>query len=273
MAEGLALMVALPEEARGILKTGHWRKVASSASQPMYDRRMGDGEAVLAVSGMGRVRAEAAVREVLDKRRPGAVLSLGFAGGLVAGQRAGDLVVANVLIPAGRAPDGGQKPRLSEALRADPALTNKALDALATSGLRYQAGACVTASEIVSRPTAKRRLGSDADALAVDMESYWIGSVCRERKVPFLAARAIVDTAERPLPDFIARSTLDAASGNRWRAAMSAMLHPGSLPDMIRLSGAASEARKSLAVFAERFLRAWPAGERTAVFSEEHEHG
>ena len=84
-------MVALPEEARGILKSGHWRKVASSGSQPMYERRVGDGEAVLAVSGVGRVRAEAAVREVLDERRPDAVLSLGFAGGLAAGQRAGRL--------------------------------------------------------------------------------------------------------------------------------------------------------------------------------------
>ena len=250
-------MVALPEEARGILKSGHWRKVVSSASQAMYESRVLGGEAVLSVSGVGRIRAEAAVRQVLDEFRPSAVISLGFAGGLADGQCAGDIVVARTLIPSGRAPDGGQKPRLSEALHADPALTDNALDVLTTSGLRYQAGACVTASEIVSRPDAKKRLGSDADALAVDMESYWIGSVCRERETPFLAARAIVDTAERPLPDFIAKSAQDAA-GNRWRAAMSAMLHPWSLPDMIRLSGAASEARKSLAVFAERFLRAWP---------------
>ncbi len=251
-------MVALPEEARGILKSGHWRKIPSSASQPMYERRVEGGDAILAVSGVGRVRAEAAVREVLDEFRPGAVISLGFAGGLSAGQRAGDLVVARVLIPAGRAPDGAQKPRLNESLHANRALTDKALDVLATSGLRYQAGACVTASEIVSHPDAKRRLGADADALAVDMESFWIGSVCRERKAPFLATRAIVDTAERPLPDFIARSAPDAAAGNRWRAAMSAILHPQSLPDLIRLSGAASEARNSLAVFASGFLRAWP---------------
>ena len=251
-------MVALPEEARGILKSGHWRKVASSGSQPMYERRVGDGEAILAVSGVGRVRAEAAVREVLDERRPDVVLSLGFAGGLAAGQRAGDMVVARTLMPAGRAPGGEWKPRLDEALHTDRALTDDALRVLATSGLRYQTGACVTTPEIVSRPDAKRRLGAGADALAVDMESYWIGMACRERKAPFLAARAIVDTADRPLPDFIAQSVPDAATGNRWRAAMSAMLHPKSLSDMIRLSGAASAARNSLAVFTEGCLRAWP---------------
>lgn len=249
-------MVALSEEARGILKTGCWRKTELPGSQPMYERRVGNGEAVLAISGVGKVRAEAATRAVLEERRPSAVVSLGFAGGLAAGQRAGDMVVANVLIPAEGAPNGEQKPRFGEALHADRALTDKALDVLATSGIRYRAGACVTASEIVSRPDAKARLGLDADALAVEMESFWIGSACRERKVPFLAARAIVDTVERPLPDFIARSAPAAGAVNRRRALFAATLRPWSLPEMVRLGRAASEARNSLAVFASGFLSA-----------------
>lgn len=257
MAGVLALMAALPEEARGILKTGCWRKTELPGSQPMYERRVGNGEAVLAISGVGKVRAEAATRAVLEERRPSAVVSLGFAGGLVAGQRAGDLVVANVLIPAEGVPNGGQKPRFGEALHTDRALTDKALDVLVASGLRYRAGACVTASEIVSRPDAKARLRLDADALAVEMESFWIGSVCRERETPFLSARAIVDTAERPLPDFIARSAPDAGAWNRRRALFAAMLRPNSLPALIRLGGAASEARNSLSDFAFGFLRAW----------------
>ena len=250
-------MVALPEEARGILKTGRWRKTELPGSQPMYERRVGNGESVLAISGVGKVRAEAATRAVLEERRPSAVVSLGFAGGLAAGQRAGDVVVANVLIPAEGAPNGEQKPRFGEALHTDRALTDKALDALATSGIRYRAGACVTASEIVSRPDAKARLGLDADALAVEMESFWIGSACRERETPFLAARAIVDTVERPLPDFIARSAPDAGAVNRRRALFAATLRPWSLPEMVRLGRAASEARSSLAEFASGFLRAW----------------
>ena len=250
-------MAALPEEARGILKTGRWRKTELPGSQPMYERRVGNGEAVLAISGVGRVRAEAATRSVLEERRPSAVISLGFAGGLAAGQRAGDLVVANVLMPAEGAPNGGQKPRLNESLHTDRALTDNALDVLAASGLRYRAGACVTASEIVSRPDAKARLRLVADALAVEMESFWIGSVCREWETPFLAARAIVDTVERPLPDFIARSAPDAGAWNRRRALFAAMLRPNSLPALIRLGRAASAARNSLAVFAAGFLRDW----------------
>ena len=257
MGGGLALLVALPEEARGILKAGYWSKAASPGSHEMYECRAGDGQAVLAVSGVGRIHAETTTRAVLEERSPSAVLSLGFAGGLVAGQQAGDLVVARVLIPAGSASNGQPKPRASEALHTDQTLIDKALGVLATLGLRHRTGTCVTASQLVSRPEAKRRLGLDTDALAVEMESFWIALACHERKVPFLAVRAIVDTAERPLPDFLATSALDASLWSGWRFALSVMLHPHWIPSLIRLGGAASGARNSLTAFATDFLRAW----------------
>ena len=194
----------------------------------------------------------------MEERSPSAVLSLGFAGGLVADQQAGDLVVAQVLIPAEDVLNGDPKPRISEALDADRTLSDKAISVLTTLGMRYRTGACVTAPKLVSRPDAKRRLGLDTGALAVEMESFWIALVCHEQNVPFLAVRAIVDTAERPLPDFIAQSALNIGTGNRWWSALSVMLHPHWTPSLIRLSGAASKARNSLSVFASDFLRTWP---------------
>ena len=257
MGGGLALLVALHEEARGILKAGCWSKAASSGSHEIYECRAGDGKAVLAISGVGRVRAEEATRAILEERSPSAVLSLGFAGGLVADQRAGDLVVARILIPAGSVSTDDPIPRVSEALDADQTLTDKALGVLATLGLRHRTGVCVTASRLVSRAEAKARLGLDTDALAVEMESFWIALVCHEQNVPFLAVRAIVDTAERPLPDFLAASALKSSSANRWRRGLPFMLRPWSLPALIRLGGAASGARNSLTAFATGFLRAW----------------
>jgi len=250
--------VALPEEARGILKAGYWSEAASSGSHEMYERRVGDDQAVLAVSGVGRVHAEAATRAVLEERSPSAVLSLGFAGGLVADLRAGDLVVAQVLIPAEDVLNGYPKPRISEALDSDRTLSDKAISILTSLGLRHRTGACVTASRLVSRPEAKVRLGSDTDALAVEMESFWVALACHERNVPFLAVRAIVDTVERPLPDFLAQSVLNTGTGNRLWSALSVMLHPHWIPSLIRLGGAASRARNSLSAFASGFLRTWP---------------
>lgn len=257
MGGDLALMVALPEEARGILKAGCWSRAASSGSHEIYECRAGGGKAVLVVSGVGRVRAEAATRAVLDERSPSAVLSLGFAGGLVAGQRAGDLVVAQGLILAEDTLNGGPKLRIGEALGVDRMLSDKALGVLGTLGLRHRAGACVTTSRLVSRPEAKVRLGSDTDALAVEMESFWIALACHEQSVPFLAVRAIVDTAEHPLPAFLATSAMNTGTGNRLWSAMSVMLHPHWIPSLIRLGSAASGARNSLTAFATGLLRAW----------------
>lgn len=257
MGGGLALLVALHEEARGILKAGYWSEAASPSCHQIYECHAGGCQAVLAVSGLGRVRAEAAIRTILEERSPSAVISLGFAGGLVAGQRAGDIVVARLLIPTRSILNGKPNPRVSEALDADQTLVDKALDVLETLRLRYRTGACVTTSQLVSRPEAKMRLGLEADALAVEMESFWIALACHERNVPFLAVRAIVDTAERPLPDFIVQAALSTGTGNRWWSALSIMLHPHWIPSLIRLGGAASKARNSLSAFASGFLGAW----------------
>ena len=255
MREGLALLVALPEEARGILKVGSWRRVPSSASLATYEGHVGGVEVVLAISGVGRVRAEATAHEVLKKHSLGTVLSLGFAGGLVSGQRAGDLIVADTLVPAHGVPNGEQQPCGGEPLASDRALTNEALRVLAALGLRHQTGACVTASQIVSHPEAKKRLGLVTGALAVEEESFWIGLACRDRSVPFLAIRSIVDAAERPLPAFAARFALDATLRSRWRHSLPVMLRPWSIPALIRLGKAASGARDSLTEFALGFLR------------------
>ena len=249
--------MALPEEARGILKAGYWSKAASSGSHEIYECSAGGVQAVLAISGVGRVHAEAATRAILEQCQPSAVLSLGFAGGLVADQRAGDLVVARVLIPAVTISTDDPKPRVGDALDTDRTLMDKALGVLATLGLRHRTGAFVTASRLVSRPEAKRQLGLEADALAVEMESFWIALACHERNVPFLAVRAIVDTAECPLPDFLVTSALDAGSANRWQRGLPFILRPWSLPTLIRLGGSASRARKSLTAFASGFLRVW----------------
>ncbi len=249
----LALLTALPEEARGILETGCWRRVPSSALA-VYEGGIGSSEAVLAVSGVGRVRSEAAARVVLEEHRPGALLSLGFAGGLVPGQRPGDLVVADTLLPAHAARNGEQEARGGERVVSDLALADHARSVLGDLGLRRQDGACVTASQLVSSPEAKMRLGLASGALAVEQESYWAARICLERGVPFLAVRSIVDAAERPLPSFAARFALDAYLESRWRQALPVMLRPWAVPGLIRLAKAASTARISLTAFAVGFL-------------------
>ena len=248
------MLVALPEEARAILRGGAWDPDPRSADRPVYRSR--DGDAVLAVIGMGRAAVETVGRRLLADLRPAAVLGAGFAGGLLPGLPPGRLVIARRVGPGGFAPTvrGGEAPRADppgEWLRADPALLEAAERALAASGLPHAAGDTLTADGPITRAEDKQRMGLAIGGLAVDMESYWLASLCRETRTPFLSVRAIVDTADEALPPFAP----DLASlGGVGRAAR-VLLHPWWLPRLARLAVETAAAGRSLAAFVAAFER------------------
>ena len=254
----LVLQVALREEARQVLTAGSWRRNGSAAATPaLYEGRIGRREAVLAVSGVGRVCAEAAVDEVLRRYHASAILSLGFSGGLLSGQRAGDLIVAHTTmsmpIQCTRRKLGGPQSSDNNRPESDLTLNADAIRVLERMGLRYRCGVCVTASDVVSNPDSKRQIGCATGALAVDMESFWVGLACRERGVPFLTVRSIVDVMEHPIPPWVSRFP----SGVRGRTLLREiphLMHPRSILALVRLARAASVARSSLTAFVVEFL-------------------
>ncbi len=254
MNGSVALILALPEEARGILAQSPWQRISAAQLPAVYRSCAGYGEGILAVTGIGRSCAEVAAHRILAEYSPVAALSLGFAGGLVSGLPAGDLVICQSLLPSFAAADGSQQPDPHRIIHCDRFLADAAQRIMADLGLRHRPGIGVTAAQTVASPESKQRLGRDSGALAVDEESFWVGLACQERKVPFLAVRAIVDAAEQRLPDIACRLAADAGSDNRWRRALPALLQPGQLPALIRLARDAAAARNSLTAFAGEFL-------------------
>jgi adenosylhomocysteine nucleosidase len=94
----------------------------------------------------------------------------------------------------------------------------------------------LTVDEIISRSADKRALGESHGALAVDMESWAVGEVCRQDKVPFLAVRIISDAVDEELPGELdnmlrqksAAGLAGAVAGALWR-------RPSSAKDMVKL--------------------------------------
>ena len=252
----MALQAAMPEEASGLLKAGQWRRVPISSSFLAYQGYIGGVGAVLAISGIGRVRAEATARSILEQLRPRSMLSVGFAGGLIPGQRAGDLVAVQTLLPVLSALDRGHQRLDLEPIGSHGELLEEARQVMAGLDLRHCAGPCVTASHVVSGPDEKKRLAETTDAVAVDMESYWVAAACKEFHVPFLAVRSIVDDLDNPLPDFIAQAAWDSGPRGMWRRALPTLLRPQNVPRLARLAFAASTARRSLSKFVEAFVGA-----------------
>ena len=254
-ALALGIIAALPQEVGGVLGLDRWERLPSQSEFSLYRGVVGGTDIILSVSGMGRGAAESATEELLQRFHPGAVLSIGFAGGLVSHLAPGGLILAEEIVRANAS--GGDR------LRPDAALQHLARNALTKVQAPHVCGRLLTATEVVASPGDKARLGAETAALAVDMESAWVGEVCRQHDTPFLAARAVVDAAGDALPLFLGGVT---AGGSEWRRMAPLLARPWLLPRLLRLARAAARARASITAFVAAFAAAW------ASCAREREH-
>ena len=172
-------------------------------------------------------QAEAARDAVRRLAESGAemIVSFGFAGGLALDLPVGCLLLPKVLRCAGRD---------------DIAVDQKAEMAEGAVGLLVGAtplsrGALLTVETPLATVADKRATHDRFDAVAVDMESYWVAEACRRAGLGFLALRAVSDPAERALPASAARAM--GPDGDLQIGSLLAGLlsRPGDIPDLVRL--------------------------------------
>ncbi len=142
-------------------------------------------------TGIGAKRAGEAVGWLLSRPelekvpfRPKVVIAAGFAGALQESLAVGDVILATEVADEagdcwattwpGELPPGEWKPPLHR-------------------------GRVVSANTLVATPEAKKRLGQQHYALAVDMESATIARLCSQHGVPFGCVRVISDDAATAL--------------------------------------------------------------------------
>lgn len=163
-----AYICALPREAKHLQRLPHVR----------------DGFAVVVCSGVGARNAERAARELIQRQRPFQIRSAGVAGALSPKLKVGDVVMAHCVIDA---------------------VTGEHLPRELIPRLPMPSQTIVTVPRMITSPQEKRQLHERYDAAAVDMESAAIARVCKEESIGFLAIRAISDTADEVIPEFISK--------------------------------------------------------------------
>lgn len=213
-----------------------WRRLRNfrcvrSAAPAWYEYSAGDLFVRAVVTGMGERLASQAAQEALADGAD-VCISSGLAGGLQAGQRSGDVLVAQVVA----------KELEPVAIASDPELLMLAAECGA-----HQAARFVAAQVIVARAADKKHLGERADA--VEMESLAVLSEAARRGVPAVAIRAIADTVDFDLPfDFAA--TCGANGEVRVSRVIGALaLRPQQLPALVRLARDCRRASRALAAF------------------------
>jgi hypothetical protein len=190
--------------------------------------RAAPAHARILVTGMGPANSRAALLPVLDgPEPPPLVLTCGFAGGLdPALRRPSVLFDADPGTPVG------------EALRQAGALP-----------ARFHG-----ADRVAITAADKRRLREATGADAVEMESWCIRALCRERGIPAATVRAVSDEADEDLPlDF--NALLDERMRLRPGRLMLALFRsPGVVPGVWRLGRHTREAARRLAAVLRQTL-------------------
>jgi adenosylhomocysteine nucleosidase len=109
----------------------------------------------------------------------------------------------------------------------------------------------LTVDRLVADPSEKRRLAELHGADAVDMESAAVAEVCAERGMPFLAVRAVSDTADTALSPELVR-LLSGGNVSAWKAVRALVRRPRLLGEFRRL---ARDTRLAARKLAEELLR------------------
>jgi adenosylhomocysteine nucleosidase len=162
---------------------------------------VGDGTLV-AVSGMGRTAAVAAAGALIEAGAT-ALVSWGLAGGLDPRLQAGTICLPSVVVLR----DG--------ATFATDVHWREILAAAISQHLCVVSGKLLTSAAAIEDVAAKAAAFAETGAVAVDMESAGVAQIAASKRLPFVAVRAIVDTAGDTLP----RAVMAAGTEGRVRLA------------------------------------------------------
>lgn len=217
----VGFVFALGAESGGLEDLLQGVVTTNAAGLTVRQGRVRDRNVVVVISGVGQLAAARATQALIAGHRPSWVVSAGFAGGLDPQLRKGDILMADSLVNS----DGR---RLAMDLKIDPQTI--------AANKRLHIGPCAASDTILHRPSDKEALGRRSGALAVDMESWVVGDVCRQAKTRFLAIRVISDAVGDELPIEVETLSRQATTASRVGAAASAIFRrPSSVKDMLKL--------------------------------------
>jgi len=240
----IGLIAAMPEEIKPLLaRVGHYRK-ERIASFNLFRFAIADQQACLIESGMGPVKAAAAVRMLLAEANPAVIVNFGFAGAVTTGPAVGDLVVANRLF-------FHQDLSLTEEYGLDQDLTELMEMTLAKGcggkPFRVYRGAFITAGQIVAKVKLADTLPQGVANPVLDMETAAVARVAARLNVPLIAIRAVSDGSDEELGFSLEELTDDELNVRIVRVLLTVVRKPWIIPQLLRLAKNAGIAGKNLA--------------------------
>lgn len=208
--------------------------------------RRGRCHVFLIQTGIGPANARAVCRAAFKDQALDMAISSGLACALTA-SFVGELFIGTDVLAVRS--DGTKE--IGTSVICDRTLTDMALRAAHAEGLPARAGRFVSLPRIVCRGEDKRRVATETDAMALDMESAAIGAMAAEHRVPFVVIRAASDLLDEDLPmDF----NLFLEPADWLKGAWACVARPARLLGLRRMRTQMHTASQRITTVFERFL-------------------
>ncbi len=225
MKPKIAIIAALPREIAGLVRG--WKNDSLPKEKIFLYTR---GSAVVACAGMGAQRAVLATHAALKHSPAAQIFSVGWAGALRPGLRAGAVLQPASVIDAA---------------------TGEKFVCVQGSGM------LVTVAQVADGEQ-KRVLASQYYADCVDMEAAAVARIAAEQGIPFRAVKAVSDALDADLPPLAQFTTADGWFRESAFAAHIAM-RPGLWPAVLRMAANSSHAARNLCQALHSMLLAYEA--------------
>lgn len=202
---------------------------------PMYRKPTGETEILVALTGIGPVRARRAARYALQCR-PDVCISSGLAGAVKENHKRGDVLVAAQV---------GESEG-SRVFTCDAGLVERASACGAKMVQRF-----LTSPSVIVSAAAKKSLGAHGDA--VEMESAGVLAAASALNVPAVAIRVVSDDVGQDLPLDLNRVLNPKGKVRPVRLLGSIVAQPGSVRGLLQLAEDSRRALAGLTAFLDRY--------------------
>ncbi|GHT11774.1 hypothetical protein FACS1894170_05780 [Planctomycetales bacterium] len=230
----IAFVFALPIESSGVRERMAQVRTTKGNGYTFRSGAFGKLRAVLVHCGIGQSHAKKTTEIVCDVFEPKCICCAGYAGGL---SRRLDKLALCIPQQVVRHSDGAVIDLTSAVPQCRDVADSHNLTLL-------------TADSIIAQPDDKIRLGKQFGAELVDMETFAVAEVCRNRQIPLICVRVIFDTAGETITSDVLQLQKSAESGLIHLAgAMTRTVwhRPAALYDLYKLRQDAAKASDKLA--------------------------
>lgn len=241
---GIGVVVALPREIPAGFVRIDKHQSAESCALAVYRSASAVAQHVAVQAGVGRTRAAEGARLLIRRFSPRALLSVGFAGGLLPALNRGTLIIGTEVVC-----EDSSLPSAP----ADRDLVEQFQAAADAEALPVQQGRLVTCHQMIADPASKAVLRGKSGACAVDMETMGIAGVAHAAGLPWAAVRVIVDRAADTLPPAFLTALREDGHVATGRLLRMICRSPQLLCHLLWLVGAAATARRHLSQIFERW--------------------